>query len=95
VPVKFALGQNFPNPFNPSTIIPVSIPAAAQVKVVIYNTLGQEIITLFNGNLEVGRYYLVWDGTGNNHRKMPSGIYLYRLTTEKGLNLTGKMVLIK
>jgi hypothetical protein len=95
IPVKFALGQNYPNPFNPSTTIPVSIPAAARVKIVIYNTLGQEIITLFNGNLDVGRHYLVWDGTGHNQHKMPSGIYLYRLTTEQGLSFTGKMVLIK
>jgi hypothetical protein len=95
VPVKFALGQNFPNPFNPATTIPVAIPAASRLTVTIYNTLGQEIITLFKGTLDVGRHYLTWDGTGKDHHKMPSGIYLYRLSTEKGLNLTGKMVLIK
>ena len=49
IPVKFALGQNYPNPFNPSTTIPVSIPTAARVKIVIYNTLGQEITHCLTG----------------------------------------------
>jgi hypothetical protein len=95
VPVKFDLGQNFPNPFNPTTTIPVSIPSTAQATLVIYTMLGQEVITLFNGKLEVGRHYLVWDGNGNDRQRMSSGIYLYRLTTDKGVNLTGKMVMVK
>jgi len=95
IPLRFALGQNFPNPFNPVTTIPVAIPEESKVIITIFNILGQEISVLYDGTLPVGRHYFNWSGTNFSGDKMPSGIYLYRLSTDKGTNLTGKMVMIK
>jgi photosystem II stability/assembly factor-like uncharacterized protein/Leucine-rich repeat (LRR) protein len=95
VPRKLELGKNFPNPFNPTTTIPVTLPQDMRIVLKVYNLLGQEIETLYDGMLNTGRHYFFWNGDDRAGQKMPSGIYLYRLTTDQGGNLTGKMVLIK
>ena len=74
VPENFHLRQSFPNPFNPSTTISYGLPWKAQVSLVVYNTLGQEVAELVNGQQEQGIYEVLFDGTG-----LASGAYYYQL----------------
>jgi len=86
---KFALSQNYPNPFNPTTQIAYAIPRAGHVTLKVYNTLGQEVTTLFDGDRVVGNYIATFDGQG-----LAGGIYFYRLQTEE-TSITRKFVLLK
>ena len=95
LPAEFSLGENFPNPFNPSTIIPVSIPEESGLTLKVYDILGQEIRTIFNGTKEAGKHYFGWDGTNYLNKQVAAGIYLYRLNTNQGHTFVGKMVLVK
>jgi hypothetical protein len=95
LPKEFMLGGNFPNPFNPSTTIEVSIPEKSELKLTIYNIVGQEVKVLFEGSAEPGRQWFVWDGKDQQGLTLPSGIYLYNLITSTGVNLSNKMILIK
>ncbi len=89
LPMTYSLSQNYPNPFNPVTTIEYSIPAASDVRLEIFNILGQRVTTLINENQQPGEYAIIWDASN-----MASAIYFYRLTTEEKI-LTKKMVLIK
>ena len=89
----FALGPNYPNPFNPSTIIPYQLPVASYVRLDIFNVLGQRIKTLFNGQQAVGLHTAKWDGTDAMGRAVAAGVYLYRLDAEE-VRLTQRMVLV-
>jgi len=84
-PPKFALLQNFPNPFNPETWIPFQLPKDADVVLEIYNLNGQLVRTLSLGMLPAGYYdgqstATYWDGRTDTGEKISSGIYFYRLT---------------
>jgi flagellar hook assembly protein FlgD len=61
----------------------------------VYNLLGQEVVTLFKGSLNAGRHYFVWEGVNESKIKMPSGIYVYQMSTSTGFKYSGKMVLLK
>ncbi len=89
LPATFALEQNFPNPFNPTTQIPFSLPTAGEVNLTVYNVLGQEVARLVDGFRAAGEYTVEFDG-GN----LASGIYFYRLQTGTE-SVTKRMVLIK
>ena len=89
LPSSFALAQNYPNPFNPSTTIEFSLPSASEVKLEIFNIIGQKVTTLADGNLAAGNHRYEFDASDQ-----PSGIYFYRLTHENGSD-TKKMVLVK
>jgi photosystem II stability/assembly factor-like uncharacterized protein len=95
LPAEFMLGQNYPNPFNPLTTIPLTLPENSEITVNVYNLLGQEILTLFKGELNAGKHYLVWDGKNSYRQQMPSGVYIYQMRVQNGERFTGKMVLIK
>jgi hypothetical protein len=95
VPQTFALDQNFPNPFNPATTIPVSIPLTGEVTVKIYSILGEEVRTLHTGVLEQGRHWLKWDGRNETGRTVATGMYLTRMTTAAGGSYVIKMLLMK
>jgi hypothetical protein len=95
IPTEYGLGQNYPNPFNPTTTIPVTLPEKSDVTVKIFNLLGQEVFTLFDGPLDPGRHHFKWNGTNSVGSRLPSGIYLYQLTTNTGVRYSGKMVMIK
>ena len=73
-PVDFALQQNFPNPFNPSTEISFTIPKAGDVKLLVFNSLGEVVTELFNEYKDTGRYSVTFEGSNYS-----SGIYFYRL----------------
>ena len=88
-PDHFSLGQNYPNPFNPSTTIEYSIPKGSNVKLIIFNTLGEEIKILENGYKEAGNYKINFDAS-----ELSSGIYFYRI--EAGdYGSVRKMILLK
>ena len=89
-PTNFELIQNYPNPFNPETIINFSVAETGNTKLTIYNSLGQEISTLFNNNAEKGVKYQI----NFNASNLSSGIYFYKLS--QGANTAiKKMVLVK
>jgi hypothetical protein len=88
-PSDYALHQNYPNPFNPVTIINYSLPLKSQVELVVYNTLGEEVIQLVNEEKEAGSYSVQLNATG-----LSSGIYFYQLQAGSFVE-TKKMVLMK
>lgn len=88
-PEDFVLNQNYPNPFNPSTTISFSIPMATNVKLSIYNQIGQKVGELVNKSLQAGSYNFNW-----NASKQSSGIYFYELQTNEFKSVR-KMTLIK
>lgn len=92
---KFVLEQNYPNPFNPATVVKYSIPYESNVKITIYNSLGEVIKTLFSGVKQAGSYEVNFDAKG-----ISSGIYFYSLSAlplngQSGINLTRRMTLLK
>jgi len=88
-PEKLILGPNYPNPFNSTTIIPVSISKIGTVVVRIYNLRGETVEIMVNGDLDVGTNLLTWDATDN-----PAGVYLCRAVTTN-THATVKLVLLK
>jgi hypothetical protein len=80
MPKDYALGQNVPNPFNPSTTIEYRLPEAGDVQLVIYNLLGQEVRTLVRESMDAGFHSVVWDGTDEFGKQVASGIYIYRMS---------------
>ena len=93
LPQGFALGPNYPNPFNPSTIIPYQLASPSQVRLDVFNILGQHMATLVDAEQEAGSYRARWDGTDAAGRAAASGVYFYRLTVD-GAHQTGRMVLV-
>ncbi len=89
IPAKYELTQNYPNPFNPTTQIDYSVPQSGYVSLKVYNLLGQEVTTLFNGVLQPGNYTATFNGKG-----LASGVYLYRLQAGS-VSITRKLVLMK
>jgi flagellar hook assembly protein FlgD len=94
IPLQYYLEQNFPNPFNPSTTIQYNLPNQEQVKLNVYNVLGQLVKTLVNSFQSAGFHSVIWDGSNNNGQKVSSGIYFYKIDAGKFINIK-KMILIK
>jgi hypothetical protein len=94
LPVKTELLGNYPNPFNPNTIIRYSLASDSQVKIEVFNIKGQRVKTLVDGYLKAGRHQVEWDGTDGNNHSVSSGVYLYRLVTNQGIDIK-RMVLLK
>ena len=91
-PSAFVLGANYPNPFNPATTIPLSVPNGAEtVDVAIYNLLGQLVRQVWTGPLAAGEHRLTWDGQDDKGQPVASGAYLYQLRVGEQLR-TRKMV---
>ena len=91
---SFTLYQNYPNPFNSGTEIWYDIPIQGNVKLAVYNLLGQVVKVLVDENQEVKEYVINWDGTNLKGEKAPSGLYLYRLETGSVV-LTKKMLCLE
>ena len=81
VPSSFSLDQNYPNPFNPSTAISFSLEQLSDVRLVVYNVMGQPVSELMKGSLPAGTYKVQWDGTNSAGYRVASGVYLYTLST--------------
>jgi hypothetical protein len=79
VPEIYSLSQNYPNPFNPSTEIVFGLPQQSQVRLTVYNVLGQEVRVLADGILSAGSHVATWDGLNGAGNAMASGIYFYRI----------------
>jgi hypothetical protein len=78
-PPAFALSRNFPNPFNPSTSIRISLAAEAFITLTIYDITGREIRTLLREECRTGVFEVRWDGTGEKETRVASGMYFYRI----------------
>ncbi len=94
LPSEFALSQNHPNPFNPTTTIEYRLAKTAPVNLTIYNLLGQHVRTLIAHDQQVGRHQVIWDGRDDSGQGVASGIYFYRLQVGSVFE-TRKMTLLK
>ncbi len=95
LPKQFGLDNNFPNPFNPCTTIPVAIPRTSAVTLKIYSILGEEVRTLHGGPLAAGRHYFVWDSYSDQGHPVATGVYIIQLTNDLGQRYTRKMLLLR
>ena len=77
LPAEFVLAQNYPNPFNPTTTIRYGLPEETEVRLEVYNVLGQRVAQLLDRSQTPGRHRVVWDAAGS-----PSGLYFVRFQTE-------------
>jgi hypothetical protein len=94
VPTEFELGQNRPNPFNPTTRIEVGLPEASDWALSVYNVAGQ-LVRRFDGSTSGPRYVdVTWDGRDDHGRPLASGVYFYRVTAGR-FTAVKKMVLLK
>ena len=94
VPVRFALGDNYPNPFNPMTRISFDLPVASGVLLRIYDVRGSVVRTLVSEGMPVGFHSVIWNGTDDRGGAVSSGVYFYG-SKPKGLSDTRKMMLLK
>ena len=94
-PVSFSLEQNYPNPFNPITNISYTLPTESQVKLSIYNSLGEIVETIINEKQDAGKYDAIW-----NASNYPSGVYIYTLDAvslngNEKTKISKKMILLR
>ncbi|MDZ7725272.1 MAG: T9SS type A sorting domain-containing protein [candidate division KSB1 bacterium] len=90
----FKLGANYPNPFNPTTTIDYQINQPGQVKLNVYNVLGEKVKTLVNENKIAGTYQVTWEGTNDMNVKVATGVYFYKLEMGDQVQIQ-KMMLVK
>jgi len=89
LPAEYGLAQNFPNPFNPTTVVSYQLPVVSDVKLVVYDLLGREVAVLVHGRQDPGSHTIRFNANG-----MASGMYVYRLTADNFVE-TRKMMLMK
>jgi len=94
MPTQYALGYNYPNPFNANTRLDYSLPVRSHVSIRLYNMLGQEVAVLVNEEQPYGNRYVVWDGLNNQGNVVASGVYLAEFKAGSFL-ATRKMILMK
>ncbi len=94
VPVTFDITQNYPNPFNPNTTFKFSLPKATDVRLTIYNVLGQKVRTLINARYQSGVHEIQWDGTNDFGMPAATGVYIYRFEAGSFIKVM-KMTLMK
>lgn len=90
----FALLQNHPNPFNPSTTIEYQLPKTGNVEIKIFSINGQLVKTLESTHQVTGTHAVVWDGKNNGGQTVASGLYVYQVAFENSM-LAKKMLFIK
>ncbi|MGH7454586.1 MAG: FlgD immunoglobulin-like domain containing protein, partial [bacterium] len=100
VPQRFALHQNFPNPFNPETTIQFDLPEAGQVEMNVYDMNGRHVRQLLSTQMPAKSHRLIWNGQDDNGRTVDSGIYFLVLRAQMNgasgaLVATRKVVLMK
>jgi len=94
LPSKFALRNNYPNPFNPLTTIAYDLPEKSRVILVVYDIMGQEVVRLVDTYSPAGYYKTVWDGRNSHGQPVSSGVYLYRIMAGN-YSRTNKMILMR
>jgi hypothetical protein len=93
-PQGFALEQNFPNPFNPTTTLRFDLPEVSSITLTIYNMLGQKVRTFNMQSTPAGYHSVTWDATNDLGEQVGAGVYLYQLRAKQFVK-TRKMVLLK
>jgi flagellar hook assembly protein FlgD len=94
IPSTFELSPNFPNPFNAKTKIQYGLPQSNHVVIRIYNTLGQTVKELVNGEFSAGYYETIWDATDMTNREVRSGIYFLHMKAAD-FSKTKKLLLLR
>jgi len=94
LPSSFELHQNFPNPFNPITKINYDIPILSDVKIIVHDIMGHEVVILFDGIKPAGYHTMIWNGKNSLGQVVPSGMYFYSIRS-KVYNHSKKMIFIK
>ncbi|MEE8417499.1 MAG: C25 family cysteine peptidase, partial [candidate division Zixibacteria bacterium] len=94
VPENFFISQNYPNPFNPVTTISYGLPGGADVRIEIYNILGQNVRTLVDERQAAGYRSIIWDGNDDSGNQVSTGVYFYRIEADD-YHASKKMLLIK
>jgi hypothetical protein len=94
MPTDFSLEQNHPNPFNPSTEISFSLPVTSQVRLDVFNIMGQKVTALVNGSLPAGKHNVTWNGKSSAGETVASGVYFYKIEAA-GFTDVKKMLLMK
>ena len=94
IPETFTLHQNFPNPFNPITTLSYDLPKDSDVRLAIFDMLGNELATLVSTNQQAGFKSVQWDATDSMGRAVSAGVYLYQIEAGEFIQ-TKKMVLLK
>jgi hypothetical protein len=89
LPATVELSQNYPNPFNPATTIQFALPEAGKFNLKVYNILGQEVVTLIDGEMNAGIHKVNFDAS-----RIASGVYIYKLVGNN-VNISKKMILMK
>lgn len=100
IPKEYALKGNFPNPFNPATTIRFALPYQSEVRIQIFNILGQKVKTISLPSMAAGYRDIVWDGKNNFNAQVSSGLYIYcfeakSLENDKHFTKTAKMLVLK
>jgi flagellar hook assembly protein FlgD len=93
-PATFALGNNYPNPFNAQTTINYQLPELSWARLTIYDLLGRQVRTLAEGVQAAGYHQVQWDGLDEGGVPMASGVYVYRLEAGS-FRATQRMLLVK
>jgi hypothetical protein len=94
IPNDYQLGNNYPNPFNPTTTITFSIPENSDVLLEVYNSLGEKVRMLVNENYSSGTYSARWNGRDDFGREVNSGVYIYRIVAANFVD-SKRMILMK
>jgi hypothetical protein len=79
IPMSYDLGYNYPNPFNPSTMIPYQVPEKARVSITVFDVLGRSVVTLVDEEKTQGRYLVEWRGENRSGNQVSTGVYFYRM----------------
>ncbi len=95
IPDKFELYQNYPNPFNPTTTIRFDLPETREIKIAIYNSVGQLVRTLVADEYAAGQYETTWDARDESGVKVASGMYIYVIRAGQAFTSHRKLLLMK
>jgi len=93
-PTDYKLYNNYPNPFNPVTKIAFELPKASHVKLIIYDVVGKEVAQAADADYPVGYSEVTWNGTNSRGALVSSGVYFYRISTDKWSKVM-KMLMLK
>lgn len=94
IPEVFGLRENYPNPFNPTTLISYDLPEASQVSMTVYDMMGRQVKSLVQEFQPAGNHSVIWNATNDNGTRMSGGIYFYQIKAGSFLQ-THKMILLK
>ena len=94
IPTQFALYENYPNPFNPTTTLRFDLPEVSDVTLSIYNMLGQKVKTFNMQSTPAGYHAIKWNGKNDHNQSVSGGVYIYKLQSRKEMQMR-KMILLK